>query len=201
MEGKIMEGKFLSNALYYASILHKNQKRKDKDKTPYINHLIEVMNILVNCDILNEKILAGAILHDIIEDTKGTYENLKEVFDERIANLVLDCTDNKLLEKKERKLLQIEKIQKVEMDVVFIKVADKISNLNSLIEQKPFNWSYERIQGYIIWSNLVVEKRLEDLPEKLKKLYIDTLSRVSSFYKINEIKDKNIAFEQYLNIL
>jgi len=103
-----MVGLFLK-ALVFAADKHKNQRRKDADASPYINHPIALANILVNeGDITDINVLCGAILHDTIEDTKTTKEELIQQFGEKITSIVLDVTDDKTLPKAERKLKQIE---------------------------------------------------------------------------------------------
>lgn len=61
--------KLLTKAYQFASVKHRHQKRKGGDNLPYINHPIEVVNILVQCDINDVKTLCTGILHDTIEDT------------------------------------------------------------------------------------------------------------------------------------
>ena len=61
--------KLLTKAYQFASFKHRFQKRKNRDASPYINHPIQVANILAECDIADPYILCGAVLHDTLEDT------------------------------------------------------------------------------------------------------------------------------------
>ena len=95
-------------AIAFAAEKHRNQRRKDADASPYINHPIALANVLANeAGIADEKVLIAAILHDTIEDTETTAEELAEAFGEEIADIVFEVTDDKALPKAERKRLQI----------------------------------------------------------------------------------------------
>lgn len=96
-----------TKALKFASIKHQNQRRKQPGDIPYINHPIDVANILVEAGVKDHEILAAALLHDTIEDTNTTEEELEKEFGSHIKNIVLECTDNKALSKVERKKKQI----------------------------------------------------------------------------------------------
>lgn len=97
----------LIKCIGFAADKHINQRRKNKSSDPYINHPIELMNILAECDITDLDILDAAILHDTIEDTDTTYDELVENFGLDIANIVIECTDDKSLDKITRKKYQI----------------------------------------------------------------------------------------------
>lgn len=71
---QVQDLKLLAKAYEFASFKHRNQTRKNGNKTPYINHPIEVCRILTDCDISDVNILCGAILHDTIEDTDTSPE-------------------------------------------------------------------------------------------------------------------------------
>src|ERR1700722_16560552 len=93
----------LVSAINFAAIAHRSQRRKDEAKTPYINHPIEVMTFLSDAGITDVDTLCAAVLHDTIEDTGVTYEELCNLFDENVANIVRECSDNKSLPKEVRK--------------------------------------------------------------------------------------------------
>ena len=95
-------------ALAFAAHKHRDQRRKDIAASPYINHPIALANVLANeAHVDDEIILAAAILHDTIEDTATTEEELVRTFGREIANIVLEVTDDKSLPKAERKRLQV----------------------------------------------------------------------------------------------
>lgn len=192
--------KKITKALDYASQKHKTQKRKNKEGTPYVNHLIDVMNILVKHKVKSKKVLSGAILHDVIEDTDGSYQEIKEKFSKDIANIVLECSDNKKLPKVERKKLQIEEASKKSKEAKLVKIADKISNLKSLSNEAPDTWSIERLIGYMVWSKKVVDNlnTKKSLHKTFKKIYQREMEKYKQY---TENKSEDLLLEEYLNSL
>jgi len=147
----------LLKAIAFAADKHRNQRRKDADASPYINHPIALANTLANeGGISNESALCAAILHDTIEDTETTKEELIANFGEKIANIVMEVTDDKELPKAERKLLQIEHAAHASHEAKLVKLADKISNLRDLLGSPPKDWPKERLAEYFEWANKVV---------------------------------------------
>ncbi len=145
-------------ALRFAAEKHHNQKRKDTRQTPYINHPIEVVETLWRVGRVRDPMtLAGAILHDTVEDTPTSFEEIREVFGEEMESLVRELTDDKTLPKLERKRLQIEKAPYASLRAKQIKLADKICNFADLIQRPPVDWELERVQQYFEWGNRVVE--------------------------------------------
>lgn len=144
-------------AIAFAADKHRNQRRKDADASPYINHPIALANTLANeGGISNESALCAAILHDTIEDTETTKEELIANFGEKIANIVMEVTDDKELPKAERKLLQIKHAAHASHEAKLVKLADKISNLRDLLSAPPKDWPNERLAEYFEWANKVV---------------------------------------------
>jgi guanosine-3',5'-bis(diphosphate) 3'-pyrophosphohydrolase len=89
-------------AAAFAAEKHRHQRRKDAEASPYINHPIQLAYILVQAGIEDPVVLAAALLHDTIEDTNTTQDELEIVFGYEIANIVVECTDDKHLSKLER---------------------------------------------------------------------------------------------------
>lgn len=166
--------KKLISAINFSATAHRNQRRKDILKTPYINHPIEVMHILSNAGIEDVDVLCAAVLHDTIEDTYVNYSDLMNLFGENIANIVAECSDNKSLPKVERKKLQIIHGKTVSTACKLVKAADKLSNLSSLTINPPSHWSQEEIHGYFCWSYAVCQNLFgcnELLDEKLNRIF------------------------------
>lgn len=164
----------LIQAVNFAANAHINQRRKDKDKTPYINHPIQVMYILSQAGIMDDSTLCAAVLHDVIEDTKVTYEELVGEFGKSVADIVKECSDDKSLPKEVRKQEQIKHAKNISRSAKLVKIADKISNLSDLEENPPAKWTKEEIEGYFIWSycvwlNLKGENELLD--HKIEKIF------------------------------
>ncbi|CAF0737974.1 unnamed protein product [Adineta steineri] len=141
------------HALQFAAHKHRFQKRKDSDGTPYINHPIGVAHILSNeAGIKDIDLLIVALLHDTVEDTETTHEELQQEFGTRIADLVAELTDDKNLPKAERKRLQILNAKQLSSDAIIVRLADKIYNLRDLNRETPIGWSEQRVKEYFEWS-------------------------------------------------
>jgi guanosine-3',5'-bis(diphosphate) 3'-pyrophosphohydrolase len=147
----------LFRALAFSAEKHTNQRRKDIDKTPYINHPISLANILAQRWIIDENVLCAAILHDTIEDTDTTAYELQEHFGEKITSIVLEVTDDKSLEKSVRKKKQIEHAGSISHEAKLVKLADKIANITDIINTPPVDWSTERKKEYFEWAKAVVD--------------------------------------------
>lgn len=144
----------LLDAAYFAAFKHREQRRKDVDATPYINHPLDVARILTEAGVEDVEVLMAGILHDTIEDTNTTAEELIERFGERICRLVLEVTDDKSLEKLERKRLQVIRAPTKSDGAKMVKIADKIANLRDF-KSPPVGWSEARIGAYIQFSEMV----------------------------------------------
>lgn len=147
----------LLSAAAFAANKHSTQRRKDKDASPYINHPIEVAAILAGLGQVDDiTVLCAALLHDTIEDTETTAEELKAQFGEKIASVVLEVTDNKQLPKSTRKQLQVEHAPQLSYDARLVKLADKICNLKDTLSCPPQGWSIEQKQAYFNWAEKVI---------------------------------------------
>jgi GTP diphosphokinase / guanosine-3',5'-bis(diphosphate) 3'-diphosphatase len=148
----------LLRAVAFAADKHRNQRRKDAEATPYINHPIALANVLKQEGGVDDvAVLAAAILHDTIEDTETTEAELRQLFGNEITGIVLEVTDNKNLEKAERKRLQIEHAAHASPKAKLVKLADKICNLRDIASNPPADWSEERKREYFEWAARVVE--------------------------------------------
>ncbi|MBL6618207.1 MAG: bifunctional (p)ppGpp synthetase/guanosine-3',5'-bis(diphosphate) 3'-pyrophosphohydrolase [Reyranella sp.] len=147
----------LTQAADYAARQHIAQRRKGERAEPYINHLTEVAALLAEATDGNDIVLLmGGLLHDTLEDTDATYEDLQERFGPDVASLVAEVTDDKSLPKEERKRLQIEKTAGKSRRAKLLKIADKTSNLRSLVASPPAGWSRQRLSDYVVWAHDVV---------------------------------------------
>lgn len=134
-------------AAAFAAERHSNQRRKGKQAAPYINHPIGVASCLADAGVEDPVILAAALLHDTVEDTDTSLEELEQLFGARVAGIVAEVTDDKSLPKAERKRLQILTASKKSIEAKQVKLADKICNLQDLRDNPP-NWNDERINAY-----------------------------------------------------
>lgn len=144
-------------AMHFAAGKHRDQRRKDVEASPYINHPIEVAELLSRVGGIHDLItLQSAILHDTIEDTKTTSEELEAAFGPEVRHVVEEVTDNKRLPKAERKRLQIEHAPHLSERAKQIKLADKISNVRAITQTPPADWPLARRREYLDWTEQVV---------------------------------------------
>ncbi|TVQ95251.1 MAG: bifunctional (p)ppGpp synthetase/guanosine-3',5'-bis(diphosphate) 3'-pyrophosphohydrolase [Chromatiaceae bacterium] len=147
----------LVKAVAFAADKHRNQRRKDADASPYINHPIALANVLANeGGVTDVAVLCAAVLHDTIEDTETTPEELTAVFGPQVTAIVLDVTDDKSLDKQVRKQRQIEHAPHISREAKLVKLADKICNLRDILATPPSDWSPDRKQAYFDWAAKVV---------------------------------------------
>jgi len=142
-------------AAVYASEKHKYQRRKGFNQVPYINHPLKVANLLSEYGENNEDLLVAAILHDVIEDTDATAEEISGFFNPHVSELVLEITDDKDLPYAVRKELQVKNAPSLSADAKKIKIADKICNIEDILNY-PLDWSPERKLSYLEWAEEVV---------------------------------------------
>lgn len=170
-------------ALKFASLKHTRQRRKGGSDIPYINHPIEVATILSTVGSVHDAdVLAAAILHDTVEDTDTTPDEIETEFGSHIRKIVMECTDNKELAKHERKRLQIETAPHKSQQAKLVKLADKISNVGAMATLPPADWSLERRREYLDWTEKVVSG-LRGQCTALDQLYDSSLERARARLK------------------
>ena len=149
--GKLLE------ALRFSAEKHRNQRRKDSEHSPYINHPIEVAQLMWEVGgVRDVDVLLAAVLHDTIEDTDTRPEEISGRFGVNVLSLVTEVTDDKSLPKDERKRLQIVNAPHKTYGAKLIKLADKACNVRNLVTMPPKDWSLERRQEYLLWGEKVV---------------------------------------------
>jgi guanosine-3',5'-bis(diphosphate) 3'-pyrophosphohydrolase len=157
----ISEGnlKLLLQALAFAAHKHRDQRRKDLEASPYINHPITLANILCNeGHITDIGVICAALLHDTVEDTDTSAEELEQEFGGAIRNIVMEVTDDKTLDKAVRKQHQIEHAVHISDRAKLVKLADKISNLRDMVSNPPAAWDLQRRREYFDWAKAVVDQ-------------------------------------------
>ncbi|MGY3237728.1 (p)ppGpp synthase/HD superfamily hydrolase [Bradyrhizobium sp. USDA 4448] len=149
--------RLVSEAAELAAHRHNGMARKGRGSEPYINHLAEVANLLATAtDGVDAEIVAAGWLHDSIEDTDTTRAELAQTFSERVASLVVECTDDMSLPKAERRRKQIEDAPHKSSGAKLIKIADKISNIGSRIRSDPSADERGDLADYTGWAEQVV---------------------------------------------
>jgi guanosine-3',5'-bis(diphosphate) 3'-pyrophosphohydrolase len=169
--------KMLLKALTFAAHKHKDQRRRDVDASPYINHPISLADILCNeAHITDIETICGALLHDTVEDTETTAEELEDAFGKAIRDIVMEVTDDTNLSKASRKQAQIDHAAHISYKAKLVKLADKISNLRDVLNNAPADWSLERKQEYFDWACKVIDQ-LRGTHPGLEALFDDIYSQ------------------------
>lgn len=164
-------------AVAFAAEKHRHQRRKDAEASPYINHPIALTNVLCHEGGIDDiTVLCAAVLHDTIEDTETTVAELEEVFGSEIASVVLEVTDDKSLDKAERKQQQIDQAPQLSDGAKLVKLADKICNLRDILAAPPAGWSRERKKNYFAWAKNVIDG-LRGTHPQLEVLFDEIYSR------------------------
>jgi GTP diphosphokinase / guanosine-3',5'-bis(diphosphate) 3'-diphosphatase len=148
----------LLDAVHFAAQRHRDQRRKDREASPYINHPVALAQLLaVDIGIDDLDVLIAAILHDTVEDTETTLDELRERFGETVAGIVDEVTDDKALPKHQRKALQVEHAPHKSPGAALVKLADKICNLRDIANSPPADWSLQRRREYFDWAKQVID--------------------------------------------
>lgn len=148
----------LLNAIAFAARKHRKQRRRDADKTPFINHPIAVAQTLAHYGKVEDTtVLQAAILHDVLEDTTATPADLVEHFGYDVCTLVKEVTDDKGLPSQQRKERQVERVRTASLGARQIVIADKICNLSDVSQSEPPDWPTERKVKYLLWADRVVD--------------------------------------------
>ena|SRR5687768_14299272 len=159
------------DALQFAAHKHRDQRRKDPEASPYINHPIALANILwASGGIHDLDVICAALLHDTVEDTETTEAELVARFGKKVASIVMEVTDDKRLVKTERKQLQIDHAPHLSREAKLVKLADKIANVRDVASSPPANWPLERRREYFDWAKRVVDG-LRGVNAKLEALF------------------------------
>ena len=148
----------LLSAISFAAHKHRAQRRKDAEASPYINHPIALAHVLATeGGVTDLKTLMAAVLHDTVEDTETTYAELVDHFGRKVADVVMEVTDDKTLPKADRKRAQIEHAPHMSKRATLVKLADKICNLRDIATSPPADWPLQRRREYFDWASAVVD--------------------------------------------
>ena len=165
------------DALQFAARKHRDQRRKDLEASPYINHPIALANILWREGEVHEPaVISAALLHDTIEDTETTEEELRKRFGAKVAKIVAEVTDDKKLLKAERKRLQVEHAKHLSREAKLVKLADKICNLRDMAASPPKTWPKSRVREYFDWAKQVIDA-LRGVHPGLERIFDEVYSR------------------------
>lgn len=146
----------LLGALHFAADKHRDQRRKGESASPYINHPIVVAETLARFGVTDVVTLQAAILHDTIEDTETTPEELERLFGAEVRAVVMEVSDDKTLPKRERKERQVRRARGISRRAKLIRIADKIANVHDVLHAPPADWTRQGRLDYIDWTERVV---------------------------------------------
>lgn len=145
-------------AFHFAATKHRLQKRKDALHTPFINHLIDVAQLLVcEGEVRDPVVIAAAVLHDVLEDTNTSPAELREEFGPRLASIVEEVSDYMWVSQRLRRRLQTNRASRSSSQAKLVKLADKICNLRDILRSPPAGWRVERKREYFDWAKSVVD--------------------------------------------
>ncbi|OZC12071.1 HD domain protein [Onchocerca flexuosa] len=151
--GFINDTSFIIKAVDLAARRHRKQRRKDAMQTPYVNHPIGVAYILTNeGQITDTATIIAAILHDIVEDTKTTDEEIRKMFGDEIADIVKECTVVKSIKREIRMKSQLEKASKLSYKAKLVQLADKLYNIRDIERCTPCGWTKQHVTEYILFA-------------------------------------------------
>jgi guanosine-3',5'-bis(diphosphate) 3'-pyrophosphohydrolase len=166
----------LLEAVAFAAEKHRHQRRKDAHASPYINHPIALANLLKREGVDDVAVLCAALLHDTIEDTQTTADELRLRFGELITTIVLEVTDDGTLSKAERKQMQVRHAGTASHRAKLVKLADKICNVYDMVAAPPADWAVERKREYLRWAKEVVDE-LRGVHRSLEAIFDDVYAK------------------------
>jgi guanosine-3',5'-bis(diphosphate) 3'-pyrophosphohydrolase len=165
-------------AANFAAQRHSAQRRKGDQRIPYINHPIEVARIIAEeGGVVIPAVLIAALLHDTVEDTETTIDEIAAQFGQEVASIVAEVTDDKNLPKHERKRLQVANASKKSVGAKVVKLADKTANLRDILTNPPADWTVERQLQYARWAQ-AVGAGLRGVNEPLEKAMDEAIERI-----------------------
>jgi guanosine-3',5'-bis(diphosphate) 3'-pyrophosphohydrolase len=172
--------RLISEAAELAARRHLGQQRKGREDEPYINHLAEVANLLSAASNGEDaELVAAGWLHDVLEDTETTRDELAKRFGLRVAGLVDECTDDMGLPQSERRQKQVEDAPNKSPGAKLIKIADKISNVRARVFPHPSREQRNELADYLAFAERVVAA-CQGVSASLDRLFDEAVSNARS---------------------
>lgn len=148
----------LTQAMRFAADCHADHRRKGESQEPYVNHVIEVAELVAEATKGEDiNLVAAALLHDVLEDTDVTRAEMAEKFNTDIADLVHEVTNDEALTKAAQKTAQITSAPGKSDRAKILKLSDKTANFRSILNSPPLDWSVARKRDYLEHGRQVAE--------------------------------------------
>lgn len=192
----------IKKAYDLASDAHKNQKRESGE--PYVTHPIDVAVILAEMGMDTSTIAAG-LLHDVIEDTEYTYDDIKNIFNEEIANLVQGVTKLGKIQYKTKEEQQADNVRKMllamakDIRVIIIKLADRLHNLRTLKYMPKAKQKQKAKETLDIYAPLAHRLGISKIKWELEDLSFRYLHEEEYYDLVKEIAEKRVERETYIS--
>ena len=181
----------LAQAFDFAARAHVDQRRKGAAEEPYVNHLTEVVALLSRSAHGNDvDLLVAGALHDAAERADVSLSSIEDQFGHGDAHIVEEVTDDRSLPKAERKRLQVETAPGKSIEARLLKIADKTSNLRSLVASPPASWDRKRLEEYAAWAEQVVAQ-CRNLDPFLEARFDEALDAARQQFKSKSKRDKH----------
>ena len=164
-------------AAAFAADRHRDQRCKNADASPYVNHPLAVAAVLANDGGISDlELLVAALLHDTVEDTATSLDEITQLFGNAVSGLVKEVTDDKSLPRERRKQLQIENAAHKSDLAKQLKIADKICNVRDIDSTSPADWDANRKAQYLDWAVAVIDG-CRDVNHTLDQLFDQAIAQ------------------------
>lgn len=159
-------------AAYFAGEKHSKQRRGDVEATPYINHPLELASILVDEGLVGDvDVICASLLHDTLEDTDTSVDELVANFGPKIAGIVAEVSNDMSLDSQARKISELESISTLSKNAKLVKLVDKIANIRDVSTMPPVGWNLEKKEHYFDFA-LSIAERAKDASPRLYEIFV-----------------------------